>query len=604
VSDTATNNTNYLDSLQKLLAQPVAKQLLSEAVQQLGLGGSGWSLEGLGGGILSSLGSILPGLMGDAGNPALNWMASDMAGLGSQALLGSGVFSPSYQAIAGWGAPAAAGAEAFAGGASTLAEAGENLAASLVGSTAGASLGQILSMAAPVLALATAFKGDTDWTNPYASYASNIPFIGGQIASVIELLNSKDLKAQHKIEQALIPIKEASTARLQALRDAGYTDWDIYNYAQANNLYTESTDIWRSPGSAGTGGAIGGLYTPAETNQIATVRGADAGGGAPIGWMYGDGKWTQYSSSPLYAEGSDAHPGLTIQRNPDGSITPIDPYAQTYQTATPSNLTSYGTVAAGMDGYTWDEPGLVSIKPEDLLGYSTSTIPWQQTVENPEYDPVKAAKAKEWQDAYNAQWANYNYTDGGWYPNEANPYAYNVPETITTNIWDMTPEQQIQLLLDQNGNRTGTTTTPSALTDNTFYGTPAASTTPTTPTTPAVDAAAPDIDYSKLGYQGDMSVFDQYMRQNPQYVGALQGNTASKRLQAPNSVPTFASTPNVGNWVNEDAWKNIWGKTFYPQSNYTGAQTTTTSATSANPSSQDTWKKIFGNTFYGGSSGF
>ncbi len=233
--------------------------------------------------------------------------------------------------------------------------------------------------------------------------------------------------------------------------------------------------------------------------------------------------------------------------------------------------------------------------------YQESSVPWTQVTELTPEQLAENQKYEEWNSGPASRAIEYN----EWGPTYAtNPYTYTNPNPYASNrveyLWQMAPEQQVQYLLDQAGNRTGASPVPTVPTITT-QGTNVQAT--VAPTVPAKDPTAQVIDYNQLGLQGDMGVFDQYLRQNPQYASALQGNTESKRLQAPASVPTFASTPNAGNWVNEDAWKNIWGKTFYPQSNM-GSTTTATTATSANPSSQDTWKKIFGNTFYGGSSGF
>jgi len=111
------------------------------------------------------------------------------------------------------------------------------------------------------------------------------------------------------IEEGLRQVYDVGAKRVQQLKDAGFTDYDIYHWAKTNNMYSE-----------GMNGQISGIYTPEETTAIANLKGAWKGGG-PIGW-YWDGTQWRAESNQGYLD-----PGSVLNYPPGQS--PWDPLLQT-----------------------------------------------------------------------------------------------------------------------------------------------------------------------------------------------------------------------------------------------------------------------------------
>jgi len=117
------------------------------------------------------------------------------------------------------------------------------------------------------------------------------------------------------IEEGLRQVYDMGAKRVQQLRDMGYTDYDIYNWAKMNNMYSE-----------GMNGQISGIYTPEETTTIANLRGAWKGGG-PIGWYWDGSQWRTESNQGYVDPGS-------VANYPPGQ-SPWDP---SLQTEAPANI--------------------------------------------------------------------------------------------------------------------------------------------------------------------------------------------------------------------------------------------------------------------------
>jgi len=413
--------SSYLNSVLSNVGQNAGSTGIQALASQLGLGGTTPELSLSG--ILGLLGSAglksAGGIMGD--NPVLPWMTSQLS-----STLGGLLNIPAL----GTGATISPGVNSMAGNLI-----GKGLG-TVLGNVVGNTFSGLASQIAPFQSMVTMEAGQ-NYTNPYASYASNIPLIGPGIAMLFEAFGSRDEKMQKRIGEAITPIFNSGAKRVEQLKAQGYTDYDIYGIAKMNNMYVE-----------GNNGQITGMYTGEETTAMSQLRGATTGGG-PTGWVYDPSQgWTSYSPASMYTGAYGTG---------DVANLPSSWWEQQYQKEAPSNLLmsmtgnpyegisptnesglalNYGTTVAGTHEQLLGSP--------TLSGENTSKIPWYQTVANPTYSESGynqyTAEAQRQTDLEGNMWP---YMEGGWYQSPPNPYAaYNVSKEITTPLWQMTPEQQ------------------------------------------------------------------------------------------------------------------------------------------------------------------
>lgn len=263
------------------VGQTVVETGLGAAANALGLGGSGLSLSNLGGGALdvgTALLGSLPSLVAGETNPALSWMGGNLSSLGGQYLsqaLGigtGGLLNPAFTVGVNGVVPMVGGDVASQLG-------------STLGATAG--LGMVLPMAAGWAGGMGTAEEAPSWYAPIGNILNMIPGLGGFLSGFFAMGGSGP---SWTYPDEYWEFYQKSIDRVTAMRNAGMSDYDIYNWAVKNGYSVDlggtsmtgpivnSGVYYDTPGW--TDYSIGGIMTPQERQYMIDVETAVGNPGA------------------------------------------------------------------------------------------------------------------------------------------------------------------------------------------------------------------------------------------------------------------------------------------------------------------------------------